>query len=336
MIRDAIRKVVEGTNLDRQEMVEVMNEIMCGEATAAQIGSFITALRLKGETVDEITGAALVMRDKAERVEALSPGEMLVDTCGTGGDGSGTFNVSTASAFVVAGAGVPVAKHGNRSISSHCGSADVLEALGVDLNLSPRQIGQCIREVGIGFMFAPLMHGAMKYAIGPRREIGIRTIFNILGPLTNPAGANVQVMGVYDPGLTEKIAHVLGELGARKALVVCGLGNMDEITITGETKISEWDGNKVLNYTLCPEDAGLSRATLQEIKGKATAEESATQLRNILEGERGPCLDMVLLNAGAALMASGKAADIRSGVTLGREVVSSGKALAALDALVAF
>ena len=336
MIKEAIAKVVEGNDLERQAMVEVMNEIMSGKTTPAQIGAFITALRIKGETVDEITGAALVMREKAEKVDAALPGETLVDTCGTGGDGSGTFNVSTAAAFVVAGAGVPVAKHGNRSISSHCGSADVLEALGVDLNLNPQQIGRCIRQIGIGFMFAPLMHGAMKYAIGPRREIGIRTIFNVLGPLTNPAGANVQVMGVYHASLTEKIAQVLGGLGAKRALVVCGEGNMDEITITGETKVSEWDGSAVKTYTLKPEDAALSRATVHDIKGKATPEDSAAHLREILAGETGPCLDMVLLNAGAALMAAGKTDDFKSAVDLARDIVVSGKALEKLDALVAF
>ena len=336
MIKEAIAKVVAGTDLSETEMVGVMDEIMSGEATQAQIGAFITALRLKSETIDEIAAAATVMRKKATRVEVQTADGILVDTCGTGGDASGTFNVSTTAAFVVAGAGVPVAKHGNRSVSSKCGSADVLEALGVDLSLSPERIGKCVEEVGIGFMFAPALHGAMKYAIGPRREIGIRTVFNILGPLTNPAGANVQVMGVFNPALTDKLAAVLGKLGSKRALVVCGAGGMDEITVTGETTVADWDGNKVTTYTIKPEDVGLGRATLAELKGGETAEESAAQVRAILGGETGPKLDMVLINAGAALMAAGKADDLAGGVALAREVVASGAALAKLDALVAY
>jgi len=336
MIKEAIGKVVAGTDLSEAEMVGVMDEIMSGEATQAQIGAFITALRLKGETVAEIAGAAQVMRRKATRVEVKTTDGILVDTCGTGGDASGTFNVSTTAAFVVAGAGVLVAKHGNRSITSKCGSADVLEALGVDLSLSPERIGKCVEEVGIGFMFAPALHGAMKHAIGPRREIGIRTVFNILGPLTNPAGANVQVMGVFDPSLTATLAAVLGKLGAKRALVVCGAGGMDELTVTGETVVADWDGAKVTTYTINPEDVGLNRATLAELRGGATAEEAAIQVRAILAGEAGPKLDMVLLNAGAALMAAGRANDLAGGVALAREVVDSGAALAKLEALVAF
>jgi anthranilate phosphoribosyltransferase len=336
MIREAIGKVVSGTDLSEQEMVGVMDEIMSGAATPAQIGAFITALRLKGETVDEITGAAWVMRERATKVEAAAAGDIVVDTCGTGGDASGTFNVSTTTAFVVAGAGLPVAKHGNRSISSHCGSADVLEALGVDLGLTPEQISRCIAEVGIGFMFAPVLHTAMKYAIGPRREIGIRTVFNLLGPLTNPAGANVQVMGVYDPALTDKLAMVLGRLGSKRALVVCGEGGMDEITITGETKVAEWREGKVYTYVLRPEDADLPRAALAEIKGGTTPDEAAVQLRQVLAGEEGPRLDMVLLNAGAAIMAAGQADDLAAGVARARDVTASGAAMDKLEALVAF
>lgn len=336
MMKEAIGKVVVGTDLSEEEMVGVMETIMGGEATQAQIGAFITALRIKGETVDEITGAARVMRAKATRVQAVVEGGILVDTCGTGGDASGTFNVSTTTAFVVAAAGVPVAKHGNRSVSSHCGSADVLEALGVDLSLSAEQIGQCIREIGIGFMFAPALHGAMKHAIGPRREIGIRTIFNILGPLTNPAGANVQVMGVYDPALTETLARVLGRLGTRRALVVCGEGNLDEITITGTTRVSDWNNGALTTYNIHPAEFGLATASLMEIKGGKTALEAAAQLRLVLSGKPGPCLDMVLLNAGAALMAADRAKDLASGVALAREVVTSGASLNKLEALVAF
>ena len=336
MIREAIAKVVQGEDLSEAQMVGAMQEIMGGEATAAQIGALITALRMKGETIEEITGAARVMRDKATRVEAVVGNEVLVDTCSTGGDASGTFNVSTTAAFAVAGAGVKVAKHGNRSITSHCGSADVLEALGVDLTLSAEQIGRCIREIGIGFMFAPALHGAMKHAIGPRREIGIRTIFNLLGPLTNPAGANVQVMGVFAPSLIVPLATVLGRLGVRRALVVCGAGNLDEITVTGETRVADYADGLVRTYEIRPEDFGMHRATLADIKGGQTAQEAAAQLRAILGNAAGPCLDMVLMNAGAALMAAGKTTDLRAGVELARQTVASGAALAKLDNLVAF
>ncbi|MGV1099601.1 anthranilate phosphoribosyltransferase [Thiovibrio sp. JS02] len=336
MIKAAIGKIVTGVHLSEEEMVAVMDAIMSGNATQAQIGAFITALRIKGETVAEIAGAARVMRAKATKVHAFADDRVLVDTCGTGGDASGTFNVSTTAAFVVAGAGVPVAKHGNRSVSSHCGSADVLEALGVDLTLTAEQIGRCIRETGIGFMFAPALHGAMKHAIGPRREIGIRTIFNILGPLTNPAGANVQVMGVFDPSLTETLASVLGKLGSRRALVVCGEGNLDEITVTGSTRISDWANGSLTTYSVHPTELGMATATLADIRGGVTAPEAAAQLRKVLAGNPGPCLDMVLLNAGAALMAAGRGEDFAAGVTLAREAVASGAALAKVDALVSF
>ncbi|MFN2368299.1 MAG: anthranilate phosphoribosyltransferase [Desulfurivibrionaceae bacterium] len=334
MIREAISKVVTGHDLNEEEMVGVMNEIMSGESSPAQIGSFITALRMKGETIDEIVGAARVMREKAEKVDA-GPG-IVVDTCGTGGDGVGSLNISTAVAFVAAEMGIPVAKHGNRSITSHCGSADVLEALGVNLDLPPVSVGRCIREVGIGFMFAPIMHGAMKHAIGPRREIGIRTVFNVLGPLTNPAGANVQVMGVFAPDLTGRLAAVLGRLGALRAMVVCGAGNMDELTVTGETRVAEWSEGRVREYIVKPEEVGLARATIDDIKGKGDAAAAAAHLRRILAGEQGPCLDMVLLNAGAALMAAGKADDLTGGIELARETVAGGAALVKVDGLAAF
>ena len=253
-----------------------MQSIMSGEATAAQIGAFITALRMKGETVAEITGAVRVMREKATRIDTgidTATGGIIIDTCGTGGDCSGTFNVSTTSAFVVAGAAAIVAKHGNRSVSSKCGSADVLEASGVALNLTPEQIGRCVREVGIGFLFAPALHGAMKYAIGPRREIGIRTIFNILGPLTNPAGANVQVLGVFDAELTEPLANVLGQLGSKRALVVHGEGNLDELTVTGATRISELTDGKVSTYTRHP---GRIRPAKSRARGPGRGRDAAT------------------------------------------------------------
>jgi anthranilate phosphoribosyltransferase len=320
-------------------MIEAMNEIMSGDATPAQIGAFITGLRMKGETVDEITGAARVIREKATRIDtgvAVASGDVLVDTCGTGGDSSGTFNVSTTAAFVVAGSGLPVAKHGNRSVSSHCGSADVLEALGVDLNMSPERVGRCVQEVGIGFLFAPLLHGAMKYAIGPRRELGIRTIFNVLGPLTNPAGANIQVLGVYDPSLCETLAGVLGRLGAKRALVVCGEGNLDELTVTGATKVADLHAGGVTTYMVHPEDVGLERASLAELAGGDTPAAAAMLLKDVLQGIPGPRLDMVLLNAGAALLAADKSQDLKAGVELAREVIDSGAAIAKLESLIAF
>ncbi len=339
MIKEAIGKVVTGIDLDEQQMIGVMQEIMTGAATDAQISSFITALRMKGESIDEIVGAVRVMREKATFVDTgvdTAGGEILMDIVGTGGDGSGTFNVSTTTSFIVAGAGIPVAKHGNRAISSKCGSADVLEALGVDLSMPSDRVGACVRAVGIGFLFAPMMHGAMKYAIGPRREIGIRTIFNILGPMTNPAGANVQLTGVFDRELTETIATVLARLGMKRTLVVWGEGNMDEMTVTGTSHIADAHDGKVETYTIEPEDVGLKRASLEDIKGGATAEESAAQVREVLSGTEGARLDMVLLNGGAALMAAGKAATIAEGVEMARTIVSSGAALDKLNSLVDF
>ena len=339
MIKEAINKLIIGKDLDETLMIEVMNEIMTGETTPAQIGAFITALRIKGETIEEISGAAKVMREKSTKIStdvAVSEGEVLMDTCGTGGDSSGTFNVSTTTAFVAAGAGIPVAKHGNRSVSSLCGSADVLEALGVNLELAPEQVGLCVKEVGIGFLFAPMLHGAMKYAIGPRREIGIRTIFNVLGPLTNPAGANVQLLGVYSPDLCEKLAQVLGRLGSKRAMVVCGAGNVDELTVTGDTEVAELVDGKVRNYVVRPEDVGLQRSRLADLKGGDTAEESAEQLRGLLQGAIGPRRDMLLLNSGAALCVAGKAPGMKTGVELAMEVIDSGAALAKLEALISF
>ena len=310
---------------------------MSGEATAAQIGSFITALRIKGETVAEITGAVRVMREKATRIETgvdINRGGIVIDTCGTGGDSSGTFNVSTTSAFVVAGAGGIVAKHGNRSVSSKCGSADVLEASGVALNLTPDQISRCIREVGIGFLFAPALHGAMKYAIGPRREIGIRTVFNILGPLTNPAGANVQLLGVFDARLTELLANVLGRLGSKRALVVHGEGNLDELTVTGATRVSELVNGTVTTYTVTPEEFGMQRVGLEALAGAATPQLAAVEMRAILTGEQGAKRDMVLLNSGAALMVANLVPTIAEGIKVAASIIDSGKAVAKLDELV--
>ena len=339
MIREAIAKVVAGTDLQEQEMIQVMQEIMTGEATDAQIGCFITALRMKGETIDEIVGAVRVMREKATFVDTgvnTAAGEVLMDIVGTGGDCSGTFNVSTTSSFVVAGAGLTVAKHGNRAVSSKCGSADVLEALGVNLAMPADKVSECIRTVGIGFLFAPMMHGAMKYAIGPRREIGIRTIFNILGPMTNPARANVQLTGVFAPELTETLARVLLRLGMKRTLVVWGEGNMDEMTITGATHVADAHDGQVETYLVTPEEVGLKRAEFAEIRGGATPQESTVQVREVLGGKPGAKTDMVLLNAGAALMAGGRAATLRQGVDLAREVIASGAAMAKLEQLVAF
>jgi anthranilate phosphoribosyltransferase len=338
-IKQAIGKVVTGKNLTEAEMVLVMNDIMGGNATDAQIGSFITALRMKGETIDEIVGAVRVMREKATFVDSgvnTAGGEVLMDIVGTGGDGSGTFNVSTTTAFVVAAAGVPVAKHGNRAVSSKCGSADVLEALGVDLSLSAEAVANCVRSVGIGFLFAPMLHGAMKYAIGPRREIGIRSIFNILGPMTNPAGANVQLTGVFAKELTTILAEVLVRLGMKRTLVVWGEGNMDELTVTGTSYVADGFDGKVTNYTIVPEDVGLARASLADIRGGATALEAAEQVRSVLKGEPGAKLDMVLLNAGAALLAAGRADSFMDGVIQAREIINSGAALKKLEQLVSF
>ncbi len=338
-IKEAIGKIVTNQNLTETEMVSVMNDIMDGNATDAQIGAFITALRMKGETIDEIVGAVRVMRAKATFVDSgvdTRGGAVLMDIVGTGGDGSGTFNVSTTTAFVVAAAGVPVAKHGNRAVSSHCGSADVLEALGVNLSLPAEVVSLCVRSVGIGFLFAPMLHGAMKYAIGPRREIGIRSIFNILGPMTNPAGANVQLTGVFAKELTTILAEVLVRLGMKRTLVVWGEGNLDEMTVTGTSYVADGFNGKVSNYTIEPEDVGLTRASLADIKGGATALVAAQQVRSVLQGDPGAKLDMVLLNAGAALLAAGKADTIQAGITQARELIQSGAALKKLDQLVRF
>lgn len=338
-IREGIRKVVDRIDLTETEMQDVMDQVMGGDATPAQISSFITGLRMKGETIDEIVGAVRVMRNKATFVDTgvdTASGATLMDIVGTGGDGSGTFNVSTTTSFVVAAAGIPVAKHGNRAISSKCGSADVLEALGVDLSLGADKVAACVRTVGIGFLFAPMLHGAMKHAIGPRREIGIRTVFNILGPMTNPAGANVQLTGVFAKELTTTLAEVLVRLGMKRTLVVWGEGNLDEMTITGETHVAEGVDGKVEKYIVTPEQCGLKRATIDQIKGGETPEESAGQVRAVLGGEEGARLDMVLLNSAGALLAAGKVENMKDGVDAAREIIRSGKALDKLEQLVTF
>ena len=330
MIKEAIAKLAEKKDLSEGETEGVMEEIMSGQATPAQIAAFLVALRIKGETVEEITGAARVMRNKATRINVQDSN--VVDTCGTGGDRSHTFNISTASAFVVAGAGITVAKHGNRSVSSLCGSADVLKALGVTIDIPPERVERCVNEIGIGFLFAPMHHPAMRHAIGPRQEIGIRTLFNILGPLTNPAGAACQVVGVYSSHLTETLARVLLNLGASHCFVVHGGDGLDEITITGETMVSEGQKGKVKTYKIRPGDFGIKTGTLEDIRG-GSAEDNARIVLKILEGERGPRRDIVLLNAAAGIMAGGRASDFPAAIKAAEESIDSGKALAKLEAL---
>ena len=330
MIRETIQKVVDGQDLTERETVDTMNEIMSGEATPAQVASFITALRIKGETIEEITGAARVMREKSTKIHTKHP--FVIDTCGTGGDGAHTFNISTTAAFVVAGTGIPVAKHGNRAASSRSGAADVLKALGVNIEIGPEQIGACIDDVGIGFLFAVTLHGAMKYAIGPRREIGIRTIFNAVAPLTNPAGAQAQVLGVYAPALTEPLAHVLKNFGTHRAFVVHGGDGLDEITTTTTTQVSELADGEVNTYTLDPTELGIPTAQPSDLKG-GTPEENAEMTLSVLKGEKSPKRDIVLLNAAAAIVAGGKAEDITAGLALAAESIDSGRALEKLEGL---
>ncbi|MCX7921282.1 MAG: anthranilate phosphoribosyltransferase [Clostridia bacterium] len=333
MMQSAIKKLVEGKSLTEQEIIEAMNCIMEGEATQAQIGSFITALRIKGETIDEITGCAKVMRQKADRI--VPQAEYFIDTCGTGGDGANTFNISTAVAFVSASAGVTVAKHGNRSVSSRCGCADVLEALGVNIQLSPEQVKECIDRVGIGFMFAPTFHKSMKHAAGPRRELGIRTIFNILGPLTNPATAKGQVLGVFDEKLTEPMANVLLNLGLERAMVVHGMDGLDEITTTNATKVSELKNGTVSNYEITPEKFGLTRVDKAELAGGDSAT-NAEIIKSIFNRSTGPKRDIVLMNSAAALYV-GKAVDsIEAGIEKAAELIDSGKVLAKLNEFAEF
>ena len=330
MIREAIQSLVDGQSLTEDGASQAMEEIMEGEVTPAQFGAFVTALRLKGETVEEITGLAKTMRTKAIPVKTAYP---VIDIVGTGGDGRGTFNISTAALFVVAGAGLKVAKHGNRAASSEAGSADVLEALGGNLELAPEQVERCIDEVGIGFMFAPSFHPAMKYAGAPRREIGIRTVFNILGPLTNPAGAKNYLLGVADGSLTGKMATVLKSLGCDHALVVHGEDGTDEISIGGNTSVFEVRKEVIESYTLGPEDFGVTAAKLDSLKG-GNANENAALLRLILSGSPGPQKDVVLMNAAASLVAADKVETVIQGMDLAKETLESGQALAKLEQLI--
>ncbi len=338
-IREAIDLIVsQGRSLSEDEAADVMRDIMSGEATPAQIGAFLVALRAKGETVDEITGMARVMREHALTVPAADLSG-LVDTCGTGGDASGSFNVSTAAAFVAAAAGARVAKHGNRAMTSACGSADVLEALGAKIDLGPEQVARCIREVGIGFMFAQTFHPAMKHVAGPRREIGVRTVFNVLGPLTNPAGAAHQLIGVSRPELAPLLAEALGRLGARHALVVHGHGGLDELSLSGPSTVHELRDGDLREYSVSPEEVGLSEAPNEAVRAVpagrqgGSPEENAAALRGVLDGEPGPLRDITLLNAAAALVAADLASDIKDGVGLAARAVDSG---AAREKLIAF
>ena len=329
-MKELIAQVMEGRHLTEAQAEDAMNLMMSGDATQAQMASFLTALRIKGETVEEITGCARVMREKATKVPTQQP--LLCDTAGTGGDKSGTFNISTTAAFVISGAGVPMAKHGNRAASSLTGSADVLEALGINLTLTPEEVGRCIDEVGIGFLFAPALHASMKHVAPVRREIGARTIFNILGPLTNPAGAHVQVVGVPAANLTEPMARVLGRLGSQHALVVHGLDGVDEISISGPTQISEVQDGIVSTYRVVPEDCGIPRAPRDYIRGGAK-DENAKITEVVLGGEKSPRRDVVLLNAAAGLLAAGKVGRLADGGALAAESIDSGRALQRLQDL---
>jgi anthranilate phosphoribosyltransferase len=329
MIREAIDSAVSGRSLSMEEAAMVMREIMEGEVTPAQLGAFLTALRIKGETPREIAGMATVMREKALKVRVVGP---LIDTCGTGGDGKNTFNISTAAAFVAAGAGLKVAKHGNRAASGSCGSADVLEALGVKIDLPPAGVEQCIEQVGIGFMFAPTFHPATRFAAPVRREIGIRTVFNILGPLTNPAGAQSQLLGVAYAELGEPMAEVLRLLGTHHAIIVHGEGGLDELTLSGDTTAWEVLDGVIRSWTVPVEATGLPQAPIQAIRG-GNREENAATMRRIFQGERGPIRDVVLLNSGAVLLAGDRVKTIRQGVGMAAQIIDSGEALRSLDAL---
>jgi anthranilate phosphoribosyltransferase len=347
MIKQAIAKAVRQEDLAEKEMEEVMEEIMTGQATSAQIGSLVTALRIKGETVGEITGAAKVLRARAKKVhvnnhlvnidrdEINMDDETILDTSGTGGNGTRTFNVSTTTAFVASGAGVKVAKHGNRALSSRCGSADVLVNLGVKLDINDATVETCIREIGIGFLYSPRFDGAMKYTANPRREIGLRTIFNLLAPLTNPAGASIQVLGVYSRELTDTMAQVLARLGTREAFVVCGEGTYDEISICGPTTVSHLKEGEVGTFEMTPEEHGFHRAVPEAVRG-GNARENAQIVRRILESEKGPRRDMVLLNSAAAFVAAGRDSDFAQGIERAKDSIDSGRAREKLDALVNF
>lgn len=331
MMKNTINKIRTGVNLSEEEMINSLESIMTGEVSDSLLASFLTAMTIKGETIEEITGGAKVLRSKADKIDIDDLDTM--DTCGTGGDGAGTYNISTAVSFVIAAAGIKVVKHGNRSVSSKCGSADVLEALGANINLTKQQSESMVRDIGICFLYAPNYHKAMKYVASVRRELGFRTIFNILGPLANPAKAKVQIMGVYDEEITEKMAHVLKNLGVRRALVVHGKDGLDEITITSDSKITELNNDTIKTYKICPEFYGLKKAKMEDIVG-GTAEENALIIKSIFEGERGSKRDILILNAGAAIYIYGKAESIEQGIKIAEEIIDSGKALQKLQGYV--
>lgn len=331
MIKEAIDKLVNRDNLSEQEAELVMNEIMEGKALPTEISAFLTALRMKGETIPEITGCAKVMRDKVTHIHTRH--KFLVDTCGTGGDKAHTFNISTISAFVAAGAGVIVAKHGNRSVSSKCGSADLLEELGVNIEASVNTVERCLDEAGIAFMFAPMLHTAMKFAIGPRKEIGIRTIFNILGPLTNPAGAQAQVLGVYAPELTNTMAQVLGNLGCREAWVLHGSDGLDEVTTTGITHVSRWKDGRIEELKIDPKDFGIPIAKKEMLEG-GDKFQNAKIARDVLGGKKGYERDIVVLNSAVAIVCGKKAKDIKEGIKSAEESIDSGKAIGKLNDMI--
>lgn len=333
MIREALAKLADRTNLSAQEAEEVLSEIMDGAATPAQIAAYLMGLRQKGETVEEIAGSARAMRARATKIRVGA--QVVVDTCGTGGDGAHTFNISTTAAFVVAGAGITVAKHGNRSISSKSGSADVLAALGVKIDLTPDRVADCIDEVGIGFLFAPLFHGAMKHCAGPRQEMGIRTLLNVLGPLTNPAGATHQVLGVYDAALTDVLGQVLLQLGSQHCFVLHGMDGLDEITLSDRTKVSEGKGGVVSSYFITPEEFGLFRMARKECAG-GTPEDNARITQEILQGRKSPKRDIVCLNAAAAMVAGQKTKTLQEGFRLAQRTIDSGAAADKLDRLIAY
>ncbi|MCH8876266.1 MAG: anthranilate phosphoribosyltransferase [Chloroflexi bacterium] len=332
MLKPYIASLLGGRDLTAEEAEAAMEIIMRGDATPAQIGGYLVALRMKGETVDEITGSARAMRAHASPVPLVAEGEKLLDTAGTGGDGSNTFNVSTAAAFVIAGCGMKVAKHGNRAASSQCGSADVLEALGVEIDLGPQEVAACIDEVGFGFLFAPRYHPAMKHAIGPRRELGQRTIFNVLGPLTNPAGATHQLIGVYDPALTQPLAEVLGALGGQAAFVVHGHGGLDELSTSGPNRVSHLHQGRVTTFELDPADLGLRPASLEDLRG-GDPSRNASMLRALLAGEdQSPRREVVLLNAAAALATED--GDFERALIQAKASLNDGMALGTLEQLV--
>ncbi len=336
-IRSTIRAVVDGRELDRHEAMAAMNAIMTGTVTGAQIGSLVTGLRMRGETVSEIAGFASAMREHALRVEVAKTDSPLVDTCGTGGDGAGTFNISTTASFIISAAGIRVAKHGNRAVTSKCGSADLLEGLGVHIELTPQEVGTCVDTVGIGFMYAPAFHPAMRFVGPARREMGIRTIFNVLGPLTNPAGASHQLIGVGHPDIAQKLARVLEVLGSRHAVLVHAEEGLDELGLAGTSTVTEFDARvgKIKTFTITPEDFGLERAPVEALGGGSAAENVAIT-RSILSGEPGPRRSVTLLNAGAGIYAADAAGSFAEGIRIAEEIVDSGRALAKIDELVTF